>query len=38
MQKSSKQKGEKREKIDKNAAFIEYKKTEEAHFIEETIV
>ena len=38
MQKSNKQKGEKRDKIDKNSAFIEYKKTEEALAIEQTIV
>jgi len=38
MQRASKQKGDKRQKIDKNVAFAEYKQTEEAKALEETII
>lgn len=38
MQKNTKQKGEKREKIDKNTAFIEYKETDFVRFMESTIL
>jgi len=38
MQKTSKQKGEKREKVDKNTAFLEYKQTDFVRNMENTIL
>ena len=38
IQRAQKQKGEKREKIEKNVAFAEYKQTDEAKALEETII